>query len=319
MRRALAALLLLAACHSPSTLAAWEEHVGPPPNVRLLTLGGSQLWADVAWRDGWRVQRHAWSRHHRLLDPQNVRQSWGTRARCLAELRARAEPEPEGTHLVVLLHGLGRTRASLAGMEGALQEEGWRVARLSYPSTRGSIARHAEDVSSVLENLDGVTRLSLVTHSLGGVVALEVLGDPEASWRERLQPAGLVQLAPPNHGSSLARSLDVAPLSWVLGRAFTELAVPEGRDPVATDLTSTPITVVTGVGGGNPLVPGSDDLVVALEEARLPGADVHALPGALHTFVMDDSRAQGLVLRALQAVREPPQAGAPANLHDRAP
>jgi len=296
MRRWISLALLTAACHSPGTLAAWEQHVGPTPNVRLPTLGGAQLWADVAWRDGWRVQRHVWTGHHRLLDPEDQRRAWGSRARCIEDLRRHAAPEPDGTHLVVLLHGLGRTRRSLAGLEQELEGAGWRVARLTYPSTRGSITEHAQDVASVLEQLEGVSRVSLVTHSLGGVVARQLLGDPDAEWRLHVDTGALVQLAPPNQGSSLAQGLDVVPVRWVLGRAFTELAAPGGLDVPTPTL---PTTVVIGAGCGSPFVPGSDDLVVSVDEARLTGAPLLSIPGARHTFVMDDPRARRAVLDAL--------------------
>ncbi len=40
----------------------------PLPNLPLPTMGGKQFWSDVRWRSGWRVQRHIWTGHHRLLD-----------------------------------------------------------------------------------------------------------------------------------------------------------------------------------------------------------------------------------------------------------
>ncbi|MGB0330618.1 MAG: hypothetical protein ACPGPE_02230, partial [Planctomycetota bacterium] len=50
------------------------------PNLALPTLGGSQLWADLAVEGGWRVQRHVWTGHARLLDRDDVRRAWGSEA-----------------------------------------------------------------------------------------------------------------------------------------------------------------------------------------------------------------------------------------------
>ena len=51
--------------------------------------------------------------------------------------------------------------------------------------------------------------------------------------------------------------------------------------------------------GYNPLIPGDDDAVITVESTRLAGArDFRVLP-VLHTFFMDDKRAQELTLRFL--------------------
>ena len=47
------------------------------PNLPTPTFGGLHLWADVRWQDGWRIQKHVWTGHHRLLDPSGVRRAWG--------------------------------------------------------------------------------------------------------------------------------------------------------------------------------------------------------------------------------------------------
>ena len=290
MRRWISLALLTAACHSPGTLAAWEQHVGPTPNVCLPTLGGAQLWADVAWRDGWRVQRHVWTGHHRLLDPEDQRRAWGSRARCIEDLRRHAAPEPDGAHLVVLLHGLGRTRRSLAGLEQELEGAGWRVARLTYPSTRGSITEHAQDVASVLEQLEGVSRVSLVTHSLGGVVARQLLGDPDAEWRLHVDTGALVQLAPPNQGAELAERvrsvLPVHRLGWdplQPLRPGVPCDLPVPRPPVEVGI----ITGGTGDQRGySPLLMGDNDGKVGVAEAMIEGMrDFKVLP-VRHPWVM---------------------------------
>ena len=315
-RRLLAAALLIGAglaCHSPRVLAGWEATVGPAPNLVLPTLGGSQWWADVRWRGGWRVQRHAWTGHHRLLDESNRRRAWGTLEHCAHSLELSAEGEEPGTHLVLLLHGLGRTWRSLSGLQADLEEQGWRVACLSYPSTRGSIDSHARDVQGLLEHLDGVERVSFVTHSLGGIVARRVLTDSVAPWRERIDVGIVVQLAPPNQGAELARRLAAcAPVRWICGRALSEVARPDGLGGGTLPEGSLIVAGVRGrPGGWNPWVEGDADLVVGVEETRLAGVETVSLPGALHTLVMDDPRARRLVSEALAQSSAPPGSSSP--------
>jgi hypothetical protein len=280
-----------------------ERHGSGQPNLPLATLGGTQVWADVFWHAGWRIQRHVLSEHHRLLDPGDVRRAWGTGPACRAVFeRTRAEgklPAAAPGHLVILLHGLGRTRDAMTGMGEALTLEGFPVAALGYPSTRATIDEHAARLSGLVDQLDGVERVSFVTHSLGGIVVRALLAEP-APWRERITLGGVVMLAPPSQGSSLARTLDSVVFEALLG--------PSGQQLAGGTLDALPVPpcrfgiVAAGRGDGegyNPLLPGDDDGVVSVEEAMLPGAaDVMVVRG-MHTFVMDDEAVQAATARFL--------------------
>lgn len=284
---ALLMLALVAGCHvlSPGDLAR-----GGLPNLSAPTLGGTQFWADVAWADDWRVQRHVWSRHYRLLDPANTRRAWGSEAYCVSLL-----PQDKAEHLVVLLHGLGRTRNSLGELEEALESNGYRVASLSYPSTRASVDEHAKSVERVLNSMHGVDRVSFVTHSLGGRVVLRLF-EREGKWMERTELDRVVQLAPPNGGSELARGLEDVPfVALLLGPSFLEVAEASAETPPA----QCEFLVVAGVGaatfGWNPLLNGDDDGVVTLTETCADFPHAHMEVVGLHTFLMED----GDVLEAI--------------------
>ena len=67
--------LLLAGCQSSGKHGQMETY----PNLPFPTMGGRQLWADVNWYAGWRVQQNVWTGHCRLLDPENRRRAWGRR------------------------------------------------------------------------------------------------------------------------------------------------------------------------------------------------------------------------------------------------
>jgi hypothetical protein len=291
---------LLAAAQSPGSLGDVRD--GPLPNLALPTLGGTQLWVDEAWREGWRVQRHVWTGHHRLLDPHDVRRAWGEREACSRRLRELVpEVEPRG-ELVVLVHGLGRTRHSLARLARHLEREGFATARFGYPSTRRSIDDHAEALRSWLDRLEGVERVSFVTHSLGGIVVRAALERPPAPGAPAV--GRVVMLAPPSRGSSLAHALERwRPIRWILGPSGGELGDGAGLT-VAEPPPSVAVAVVAGArgrdGGWNPLVPGDDDGIVGVDETRLERPHEHLVVRGMHTWLMNRPAVREAVLRFLR-------------------
>ncbi|MFT6163193.1 MAG: pimeloyl-ACP methyl ester carboxylesterase [Myxococcota bacterium] len=173
-------------------------------------------------------------------------------------------------------------------MVRALNSAGYATAPITYPSTRRGIELHADQVDEVLETSDDIETVSFVTHSMGGLIAREVLGR-SGGWRHRIAVNRLVMIATPNKGAGMADIL-------VHLKPFRELA-----GPAASQLTSEyvdllakpacPFGVIAGVRGDgkgyNPLLQGDDDMTVSVASALLEGAeDTLIVPGAVHTFIM---------------------------------
>lgn len=260
----------------------------------MIEPAGTQLWADVVWHDGWRVQRRFDDREHRLVDPRGRVIVRGDAGSCEHAL---AEQAPEGAphnHLVVLLHGLGRTRRALMRMDRALTDAGLSTARLDYPSTRRPIEAHAATLASLLDRLPSTKRLSFVTHSLGGLI-VRALFEVNAPWRDRIHR--IVMLAPPNRGASLARSLDRGGLLRnILGPSYAQIA--EGF----AERLPTPDVSFAIYAGDAPGVPG--DGLLTVDETRLEGAAAHEVVPALHTFIMNHPAVLSGTARFLTAAPE---------------
>src|SRR4051812_37593842 len=58
---------------------------------------------------------------------------------------ANASAEASAPETVVLLHGMGRTRASMAPIAAALRRDGYHVVNVSYPSRTRSIESLAHE------------------------------------------------------------------------------------------------------------------------------------------------------------------------------
>jgi pimeloyl-ACP methyl ester carboxylesterase len=187
---------------------------------------------------------------------------------------------------VVLLHGLGRTPWSFLLTRRRLATAGFRAIGIRYPSRKQSIEKLAQGVAERLPAASG-GRLHFLTHSLGGIVARQLLAHTRPDNLGRV-----VMLCPPNQGSQLAELLRPNPLfRFATGPAGQQLGTT-GNGPIA-DLGPVDFEtgVITGVRRMNPLsrlIKGESDGKVAVEEAKVEGmADFLVVPAG-HSFIMND-------------------------------
>jgi len=140
--------------------------------------------------------------------------------------------------LVVLIHGLARTQASMRIMSMRLRRVGFRTAFARYDSRRMRVDEAVATVARQIEKIDHNGPLHLVGHSLGGVVALRVKND-----RPDLGVHRVVQLGSPNRGSAAARTLSELRLAReFFGPVLTEL----GNDPGIEDDPDPDVMAVAG-------------------------------------------------------------------------
>jgi pimeloyl-ACP methyl ester carboxylesterase len=193
---------------------------------------------------------------------------------------------------VFLLHGLGRTSASMAVLAHRLKKAGHRPTLFGYQvllRTLDDIAgRFAEKADRVLDRdraraRSAVVPYAVVGHSLGNVITR--LASPRL-------PDGMerfVMIAPPNRVPAVARALEGNPIfraaSKDAGRKltdeefFAELPKPE----VST-------LVIAGTRGPSaswlPFAGEPNDGIVKVDETRYEGATQLLIHG-VHTFLMN--------------------------------
>ncbi len=175
---------------------------------------------------------------------------------------------------VVLVHGLDDPGEVWQSLAPELVKENFNVWLMQYPNDQ-PIVESARLFFEELQGLKqrGIDRISIVAHSMGGLVSREMLTRPEigysASEKKRRVPevVALIMVGTPNHGSQLARL-----------RVFTEM-----RDQLAR-LTKGQANWLGGIldGAGEAkidLLPGSRFLAGLNDRPHPEGMDMLIIAG----------------------------------------
>jgi pimeloyl-ACP methyl ester carboxylesterase len=308
--------LALSQDNSSQTRSNLEMPDNPQPdgnwNWKVKTLGGLQFWSDVRYVGGWRVQRHAQTGHFRLIDPQNVRHAWGNLAHCNQELDekiAEAIAKPCTGKIVIVLHGLMRTKNSMDPLAEYLRKRGeYYVINVQYASSRETVDVHAVSLRQLIGSLGpGVSEINFVGHSLGNIVVRHYLGD---AIRSGVGPDSrikrMVMLGPPNQGSRMARILKNSFLfKTIAGASGGQLSL--GWKYLKPKL-ATPDFEFGIIAGGqaddedwsNFMLKGKDDFTVSVQETKLAGAQDFLVAPWLHSTIMKQAEVRAATLQFLQ-------------------
>jgi len=192
---------------------------------------------------------------------------------------------------VVLLHGLCRTKASMAKLERALTANGFTVENVDYDSRRHTIeALGGQVIGEALgsDRLRECTKIHFVTHSLGGLLVRSYLKRHDVPRLGRV-----VMLAPPNQGSEVTDSIG----DWLLyrkinGPAGAELGTAEAATPNRLGPVNFECGIIAGDWSNNwinsLMIPGPDDGKVSIERSKVQGMKAHKVVHTTHTFIMQN-------------------------------
>lgn len=275
-------------------------------DFEMQTLGGRQFWGDVQFFHGWRIQRNVFTGHHRLLDEHDWRHASGTLEECqkkLADIRVERNLPPMSGRGVILLHGIVRSSKSIYTAADELRKAGFSTFPMEYPSTQITIPEAADLLNSVISQLDGIEELSLVGHSMGGLVI--------RAWFDRYADPRIhrvVMMGTPNRGAEMADLLQRNLLfRLVFGPAGQQLITKEtGLIPTLPPPACEFAVIAGGRGDGtgwNPLIPGDDDGTVAVRSVRLSGACDSIVVPCLHHALLGSRDVSRLIVQFLNTGR----------------
>ncbi len=281
-----------------------EASAGMPdlPDAVWRLIGDRFVWGDVAVQSGWRVQENGLSGECRLLDGADGTVAKGDCSVVLAAFRQVAPRlSDEKAPLVVLVHGLGGARMDFSTLTRRLTDAGYRIESIAYPSILGDLDAHANRLNAVLNGMPGSGPITVVAHSMGALVARMALAK-DSPWRHRRAVAGLVMIGAPNRGASLART--VGDLLPILGPAAEQLLPGNAGEIPKPSVRYCIVAGAQGDGTGiNPAIPGDDDGIVALDEARITASDDTLIVRDTHQGLLSNAQTFAAVDRFLKGSR----------------
>lgn len=196
----------------------------------------------------------------------------------------------ENKDLVVLMHGILRSKYDMIPMEKFLEHKGYNTLNIGYPSRSKSLEDLTEFVQDKIKNCPKYTpntRIHFVTHSMGSLIARYYI----ETHRPKVL-GSVVMLGPPNTGSELADWLSdtkaIAPLfRTIYGPAGSQLRTDHQHIDQKIDY---PLGVIAGNISINPLspwvLPGRSDGIVPIERTKIEGMKEHIVIPSTHTFMM---------------------------------
>ncbi len=205
---------------------------------------------------------------------------------------------------VVLLHGLARSSLSMERMKWFLEDNGYQVANIDYPSREFEIAELApmavEDGLNQCTAMESADRVHFVTHSLGGILVRYYYSERAVDNVGRV-----VMLGPPNQGSAAADEMHDWPgFEWLNGPAGYQLGKGENSVPLQLGSPEFEFAVIAGDESIDPVTSAvledPDDGRVSVSDTYLDGMQDFRLVGTSHAFMMQNGDVFELVKRFLE-------------------
>lgn len=289
-------------------------------------------WTDVAQRSGWHWQVSNQAHEngeplHRLLDRTGKLAMLGPRDQVQERWFDLNRPETTESDdnqkpVVLILHGLGRTRRSMTPLFKALQNRlpDIEMQQFAYASMINRIDDHAHSLAEYVALSFGSRPVIFVAHSLGNIVLRRMyrivrdrggLALPQSTVHalntkgHALNVKGHAMLGPPNQGSLIAKRISRMPgASWIMGPSFLQVGAQWDDLRDSLDLPPCPTAIIAGdvpsLRKTHPLLPAPNDGLVLVEEARLtPAQEIEIYP-IMHSLFMYDQRVHTSLTQKIQ-------------------
>jgi len=209
--------------------------------------------------------------------------------------------------VVVLLHGLAATAETMGQIHSSLENEGYRVINIDYPTTQHSLEELTLPIRDLItDETQPTDRIHFVTHSMGGILVRLIQRDHPLKNIGRT-----VMISPPNQGSEAVNLFgDLDLVAATFGPAAMSLAAGDNHFLQSLPPADFEVGVIAGSQGidivMSSVIPGPDDGVVSVASTRLPGMSDFTIVHASHPLIVFDREAIKQTVAFLKTGEFPP-------------
>lgn len=203
--------------------------------------------------------------------------------------------------IVILLHGIGRTKRSMNHLEKFIRDAGYHTHNIDYPSRKKSIRNLSKDLIHEITSFINIPNLTVhfVAHSMGGLVTQEILSQHPIAHLGKI-----VLIGTPIHGSEIADVLQNNLLyRWYYGPAGLELTTRALKD-IPRDSFPAKVGVIAGDLSLSPIahffMPKHHDGRVSVASTQFTQMKDHIVLPVDHTFMMSNAKVMTQVVYFLK-------------------
>jgi hypothetical protein len=173
---------------------------------------------------------------------------------------------------VVIIHGILSNPLIMKPLENKFQDAGYKTYNYGYHSTKKNIRQQGVDFAEWLNENIQYGKFYLVSHSMGNLVGREM-----ENYDSTLKIIRWVMIAPPNHGSEYADTLDnIFFYKWITKTPGQELLATSDAHYKSLPSPDCEFGIIAGGKkndkGYNPFIDADNDGEVRVDEAFLKGA-----------------------------------------------
>ncbi|WP_369159283.1 alpha/beta fold hydrolase [Candidatus Thiodiazotropha sp. LNASS1] len=195
---------------------------------------------------------------------------------------------PQNRETVVVLHGLGRSKAAMWLLASRLEDAGYNAVRIDYDSFRTTpnliVDAVTQDIERCCENRQHP--IHFVGHSMGGLIIRAYLD------RQRPENLGrVVMIGTPNHGTDFVDKYRHRWWLQIAGEAALALGTDSESFPNTLPRPDYPLGVIAGYREGSmhdDPIAGPDDGLVPVYSTLIEGMDDFILIESGHSAMRYD-------------------------------
>ncbi|MCE3254674.1 MAG: lipase [Rickettsiaceae bacterium] len=202
---------------------------------------------------------------------------------------------------VIILHGIARSSNHMKKLANRIEEAGFDVINLDYPSTSHNIENLTDFIQAeISKKVTEDKKIHFIGYSMGGLMVRALLHKYNYKNLGRV-----IQLAPPNQGSEIANFLkNFWPYKKIYGPAGQQLITDQTTIKNLFGKINYELGIIAGNVSIDPIcwaiIPGKNDGKVSVESTKLEGMKDHITVRASHTLFPSNKEVQKQVIYFLK-------------------